>query len=161
MGRRAIVRSGDWTTSTRRRVTPGSLNAKPDLDTRTGIDRLMIAFYAKATTDDLIGEFFTDVIPFDLRHHLPVIGGFWESVLLGTQAYRAHNRSPLQLHAELDALQPLEPEHFDRWLELFRETVDEHFVGPRAEFAKLRSGMIAKRMLDVIATSRLAAAASR
>jgi len=67
----------------------------------------MIAFYAKATTDDLIGEFFTEVVPFDLRHHLPVIGDFWESVLLGTQAYRAHNRSPLQLHAELDALQPL------------------------------------------------------
>lgn len=137
------------------------MNVKPDLDTRSGIDRLMVAFYAKATTDDLIGEFFTDVVPFDLRHHLPVIGDFWESVLLGTQAYRKHNRSPLQLHAELDALEPLHPEHFDRWLELFRETVDELFTGPRADFAKLRSAMIAKRMLDVIAASRLAATASR
>ncbi len=121
----------------------------------------MIAFYAKATTDDLIGEFFTDVIPFDLRHHLPIIGDFWESVLLGTQAYRAHNRSPLQLHAELDALRPLRPDHFNRWLELFRETVDELFAGPRAEFAKQRSGMIARRMLEVIAAARLATAASR
>ena len=137
------------------------MNVKPDLDTRSGIDRLMVAFYAKATTDDLIGEFFTDVVPFDLRHHLPVIGDFWESVLLGTQAYRKHNRSPLQLHAELDALEPLHPEHFDRWLELFRETVDELFTGPRADIAKLRSAMIAKRMLDVIAASRLAATASR
>jgi hemoglobin len=137
------------------------MTAKPDLDTRAGIDRLMIAFYAKATTDDLIGEFFTDVVPFDLRHHLPVIGDFWESVLLGTQAYRAHNRSPLQLHAELDALQPLHSEHFDRWLELFRETVDELFAGPRAEFAKSRSGMIARRMLEAIADSRLAAVVSR
>lgn len=142
-------------------VRPGSVTPRPDLDTRLGIDRLMIAFYAKATTDDLIGEFFTDVISFDLRHHLPVIGDFWESVLLGTQAYRAHNRSPLQLHTVLDALRPLHPEHFDRWLELFGETVDEHFAGPRAEFAKQRSGMIARRMLEVIAAARLAAAASR
>jgi hemoglobin len=79
--------SGRWTISTR--VEAGSITAKLDLDTRSGIDRLMIAFYAKATTDDLIGEFFTDVVPFDLRCHLPVIGDFWESVLLGTQAYRA------------------------------------------------------------------------
>ena len=137
------------------------MTAKPDLDTRSGIDRLMIAFYAKATTDDVIGKFFTDVVPFDLRHHLPIIGDFWESVLLGTQAYRTHNRSPLRLHAELDALEPLQPEHFDRWLELFRETVDELFVGPRADFAKLRSGMIARRMLEIIADSRLVAAALR
>jgi hemoglobin len=136
------------------------VNVKHDLETRSGIDRLMVAFYAKATTDDLIGEFFTDVVPFDLRHHLPVIGDFWESVLLGTQAYRKHNRSPLQLHAELDAIEPLHPEHFDRWLELFRETVDELFAGPRADFAKLRSAMIAKRMLEVIAASRLTATAS-
>src|SRR5688572_31544333 len=139
---------------------PG-VTARPDLDTRAAIDRLMLAFYAKATTDDLIGEFFTDVVPFDLRQHLPIIGDFWESVLHGTQAYRAHNRSPLQLHAELDALQPLHPEHFDRWLELFRETVDELFAGPYTEFAKARSAMIAKRMLQVIAESRLAAAGSR
>ncbi len=137
------------------------MTPRSDLDTRAAIDRLMIAFYAKATTDDLIGEFFTDVVPFDLREHLPVIGDFWESVLLGTQAYRAHNRSPLQLHAELDALRPLHPEHFERWLELFRETVDELFAGPRAEFAKSRSGMIARRMLEVIADSRLAAAVHR
>jgi hemoglobin len=130
---------------------------RADLDTRSGIDRLMIAFYAKATSDDVIGEFFTDVVPFDLRHHLPIIGDFWESVLLGTQAYRVHNRNPLQLHAELDALEPLHPTHFDRWLDLFRGTVDELFAGPRAEFAKTRSEMIAKRMLQVIAASRLAA----
>jgi hemoglobin len=134
------------------------VNPSPDLDTRAGIDRLMIAFYAKATSDDVIGEFFTDVVPFDLRHHLPVIGDFWESVLLGTQAYRARERSPLQLHAELDALRPLESEHFDRWLALFRETVDELFAGPRAEFAKLRS---ARRMMEVIAASRLTSSVSR
>lgn len=130
------------------------MTTKPDLDTRSAIDRLMVAFYAKATTDDLIGEFFTDVVPFDLRHHLPIIGDFWESVLLNTQAYRVHNRNPLQLHAQLDALEPLEPAHFDRWLELFRTTVDELFAGPRAEYAKSRSGMIARRMLQVIAESR-------
>jgi hemoglobin len=116
----------------------------------------MSAFYAKAMADDVIGRFFTEVVPLDLEHHLPIIGDFWESVLLGTPAYRAHNRNPLQLHAEIDARESLHPAHFQRWLELFRKTVDALFAGPRAEFAKQRSGMIARRMMDVIAESRLA-----
>jgi hemoglobin len=130
--------------------------SKPDLDTRAGIDRLMEAFYGKAMVDDVIGRFFTEVVPLDLEHHLPIIGDFWESVLLGTPAYRSHNRNPLQLHAEIDARDPLHPVHFERWLQLFRGTVDELFAGPRAEFAKQRSAMIARRMMDVIIESRLA-----
>ena len=127
---------------------------KNDIETRDAIDELMRAFYTKAMADDVIGRFFTEVVQLDLAHHLPVIGDFWESLLLGTTAYRKHGRNPLQVHAELDAMEPLRIEHFERWLELFRNTVDELFAGPRAEFAKIRSRMIAGRMLSVIANSR-------
>lgn len=44
------------------------------------------------------------------------------------------------------------------WLELFRATVDELFAGPRAEFVKLRSRMIAGRMMTFIMDSRMTVA---
>jgi hypothetical protein len=38
---------------------------------------------------------------------------------------------------------PVGKAHFDRWLELFLETVDENFSGPKAEEAKGRALSIA------------------
>ena len=130
------------------------MKPKTDISTRADIDALMVAFYGKAMTDQVIGYFFTDVVQLDLEHHLPVIGDFWETVILSQPAYRRHQRNPLQVHAELDANSPLRDEHFDRWLHLFQSTVDELFAGPRAEFTKQRSTMIARRMIEYIATAR-------
>lgn len=127
---------------------------RTDITTRADIDRLMTAFYAKAMTDDVIGYFFTEVVRLDLAEHLPIIGDFWETVILAMPAYRKHGRNPLQVHADLDARSPLRQEHFDRWLQLFQSTVDELFAGPRAEFTKQRSTMIARRMLEFIASGR-------
>jgi hemoglobin len=127
-----------------------------DITTRSDIDRLIAAFYDKAMADAVIGHFFTAVVPLDLAHHLPVIGDFWESLILGNPAYRQHQRNPLQIHSELDAKEMLRGEHFDRWLALFQSTVDELFAGPRAELTKLRSTMIARRMMEFIAASRAA-----
>jgi hemoglobin len=41
---------------------------------------------------------------------------------------------------------PLGEPHFDRWLELFTEAVDEHFEGPVAELAKARAVKIARAL---------------
>jgi hemoglobin len=128
-----------------------------DIESRQDIDALMRLFYSKAMQDDRIGYFFTDVAKLDLEHHLPIIGDFWESLLLGGPAYRLRGRSPLVVHAELDAKEPLLPAHFERWLELFRASIAELFTGPRAEFARLRSEMIARRMIEFVAESRVAA----
>lgn len=128
--------------------------ATTDIETRGDIDDLMRAFYAKAMRDDVIGYLFTEVAQLDLAHHLPVIGDFWESILFGSPAYGKHRRNALQVHAGLDAKEPLQREHFDRWLTLFRRSVDENFLGPRAEFAKVRAGMIAQRMMDFLAETR-------
>jgi hemoglobin len=125
-----------------------------DIETRADIDELMNAFYAKAMTDPVIGHFFTEVVRLDLDHHLPIIGDFWESLLLGGPAYRNRGRSPLEVHAELDQKERLQTPHFHRWLELFSTTVDELFEGPRAGFAKMRGAMIARRMIEYIASAR-------
>ena len=124
-----------------------------DIDSRQDIDALMVRFYGKAMTDPVIGHLFTDVAKLDLEHHLPVIGDFWESTLFGTGVYSRHGRNPLLIHAELDRQERLRPEHFQRWLALFRETVDESFAGMRAEYAKQRGHAIAQRMQQYLLTS--------
>ncbi|HXG83944.1 MAG TPA: group III truncated hemoglobin [Pyrinomonadaceae bacterium] len=122
---------------------------KKDIETRADIDDLMNRFYARAMTDETIGYIF-EIAELDLKHHLPVIGDFWETLLFGTGNYQRHGRNPLQIHGQLSLKTPLRAAHFRRWLEIFRETVDETFTGERAEFAKLRAEMIANRMLNFV-----------
>ncbi|MBA3693200.1 MAG: group III truncated hemoglobin [Acidobacteria bacterium] len=123
---------------------------KNDIETRADIDDLMNRFYARAINDETIGYIFTDVAKLDLEHHLPVIGDFWETLLFGTGNYQKHGRNPLQVHAVLHQKSPLSARHFRRWLELFRETVDQSFAGERAGFIKLRAEAIANRMLNFV-----------
>jgi hemoglobin len=123
---------------------------KKDIQSRADIDDLMNRFYARAMNDEIIGFVFTDVARLDLTRHLPVIGDFWETLLFGTGSYQKHGRNPMQIHALLNLKTPLRTEHFRRWLEIFRETVDESFAGERAEFAKTRAEAIANRMQNYI-----------
>ncbi|MCW5960688.1 MAG: group III truncated hemoglobin [Pyrinomonadaceae bacterium] len=125
-----------------------------DIENRADIDLLMKEFYEKALADDKIGYLFTEVAKLDLEHHLPVIGDFWESLLLGARNYQRHGRNPLQVHGELHQKSPLKFEHFERWLELFNDCIDRSFEGERADFAKQRAGMIANRMLSFVSSNR-------
>lgn len=122
---------------------------KKDIETRRDIDDLMNRFYSKALNGEVIGYIFK-IVELDLEHHLPVIGDFWETLLLGAGNYQRHGRNPLQIHGLLSLKTTLRGEHFRRWLEIFRETVDETFAGERADFAKLRAEMIANRMLNFV-----------
>ncbi len=121
-----------------------------DIETRKDIDALMREFYRRAFADEEIGFIFTDVIKLDLEKHLPVIGDFWDSLLLGAKNYQRHGRNPLQIHAVINQKTPLETEHFRRWLKIFEATVDEMFSGERADFAKSRAESIANRMMNFI-----------
>lgn len=126
----------------------------PDIHSRDDIDALMVDFYGRAMKDPVIGPIFTDVAQLDLAHHLPVIGDFWESALFGTGVYAKHRRNPLLVHAELDRMSRLEPHHFERWVLLFSRCVDESFAGDRAEHAKFRGRMIARRMMEYLDATR-------
>ena len=121
-----------------------------DLESRKDIDALMARFYERAIGDDLIGYFFTDVAKLDLEHHLPVIGDFWEAMLFGTADYRKHGRNPLQVHAALHVKEPMRQEHFDRWLEIFDDTVASMYEGRRADVIRMRARMIAARIMEFV-----------
>jgi len=127
-----------------------------DIENRNDIDVLMNIFYKRALGDELIGFIFTDVAKLDLEHHLPIIGDFWETLLFRTGDYAKHGRNPLQVHGELNEKTPLLPEHFKRWLEIFTETIDQNYMGERADFLKMRAGAIARRMLEFVSCQSVA-----
>ncbi|MGI8788035.1 MAG: group III truncated hemoglobin [Pyrinomonadaceae bacterium] len=124
-----------------------------DIENRADIDDLMNRFYARAMSDKEIGYIFTDVAKLDLYHHLPIIGDFWETMLFGTGNYQKHERNPMQVHGELNQKTPLTFEHFNRWLEIFYETIDENFAGETSEYLKMRANAIANRMLEYVSRS--------
>ncbi|MGD9544890.1 MAG: group III truncated hemoglobin [Methylocystis sp.] len=83
-------------------------------------------FYAKGAEDPLLGPIFT-AIP-GLDEHMGIVANFWSRTLLGTDRYQGH---PFAAHINL----PIEPAHFTRWLELFRETASETLPETQAEQA--------------------------
>ncbi len=114
----------------------------PDITTHDDIKELIDTFYTKVQTDDVLGYIFNEVAQVDWPHHLPKMYAFWEFLLLGSaDAYRGN---PMQKHAELHAIYPLKVAHFDRWVALFQQTVDELFAGPTADSAKFRAFAIAE-----------------
>ena len=112
----------------------------PDIQTREDIALLVNEFYKKVIPDPLIGHFFTRVVHFSWEEHIPVMISFWESILLGGQSYKGN---PMIKHMELDALYPMDPLHFDRWLYLWQTTVRELFTGKKATEAIDRAHSIA------------------
>ena len=123
---------------------------KRDIENRDDIDLLMQIFYQRAMADETIGYIFTDVAKLDLKHHLPIIGDFWETLLFQSGSYQKHGRNPLMVHGELNEKEPLLPIHFERWLEIFTDAVDELFYGERSDFLKMRARMIGNRMLNFV-----------
>jgi hemoglobin len=115
-----------------------------DIETRADCERLVRAFYGRALEDPVIGFIFTDVAKLDLEAHVPKITSFWETILLGARSYGGGAFRP---HAVLHAQVGLRPGHFDRWLALWRTTVDELFAGPRAELAKTHAERVAQAFL--------------
>jgi hemoglobin len=113
----------------------------PDISTREDCERLVRTFYGRALTDPVIGFIFVDVAHLDLEAHVPKIASFWETILLGAQSYAGGAFRP---HAEINAQVPLRAGHFERWLWLWRTTVDELFAGARAELAKTHAERVAR-----------------
>ena len=105
----------------------------PDIATREDCERLVRAFYGRALIDPVIGFIFVDVAKLDLEAHVPKIASFWETILLGAQTYAGGAFRP---HAVINAQVQLRAGHFERWLWLWRMTVDELFAGERAELAR-------------------------
>lgn len=104
-----------------------------DIENIKDIQVLVNEFYDKVKADEKIGYIFHEIIGEDWSHHLPVMYSFWETVLLGKAGYTGN---PVKKHIDLDKQMPLKQEHYDRWLQLWKETVDTLYSGEIANDAK-------------------------
>ena len=121
-----------------------------DIDTREDIETLVDSFYQKALKDDSISHFFTEVVVLDWSVHIPLICDFWETVLLGKVVYKGN---PMVKHLELHQLSPLNEQHFDRWLYLWKQSIVNRYKGPVADEAYNRAYQIAQLMKYKIANT--------
>lgn len=118
------------------------METKKDIERLEDIRSLVDSFYGRVRRDVLIGGIFEGVIK-DWPLHLGKMYRFWQTVLLDQHTYQG---SPFPPHARM----PLERQHFDAWLRLWTETVDELFVGPKADDAKWRASKMAEMFLSKI-----------
>ncbi|UII30482.1 group III truncated hemoglobin [Fulvivirga ulvae] len=112
------------------------MSEQKEIQSREEIKQMVDSFYAKVNEDELLAPVFNDFAGVNWEKHLPVMYDFWSTVLLGEMSYKGN---PFLKHIPL----PVDRKHFDRWLNLFLETIDEHFTGNIAEEAKHRARSIA------------------
>lgn len=116
---------------------------KEDIRSREEVIKMVNKFYEKVRVDDKIGYIFEDIFKVNWDTHLEVMYNFWEGVLFYTASYTGN---PMTVHRQINNVVSLTPEHFNRWLQLFHQTIDENFNGEKAELAKQRATSIATVM---------------
>jgi hemoglobin len=112
-----------------------------DLSDASEVAEMVRRFYVEVAQDDLLGPVFNDVARVDWAEHLPKLTAFWCRMLLGIEGYRGN---ALQAHRRIHARSPFTTEQFDRWLEVFHETIDLGWRGPIADHAKALAVNIAR-----------------
>ncbi len=100
-----------------------------DISGRPDLVRLVDAFYAKVRADESLGHVFDEVAKVHWESHLPKLYDFWDTVIFRAGTFRGN---PIAAHANLIPLTGMGWPLFERWLELFRATVNELFAGERA-----------------------------
>lgn len=120
---------------------------KNDILTIEDIKLLVDTFYDKVREDKLIGPVFNDRIQNRWPQHLAKMYTFWQTILLGEHTYYG---TPFPPHAQL----PIEKEHFERWLSLFSQTLNELFSGEIAKEALWRANKMAEMFQYKIAHYR-------
>lgn len=104
-----------------------------DITTKHDVEHLVDTFYGCVLADESLSPFFKNL---DFKAHMPKMVHFWSFVLLDEPGYTT-NVTDKHMHM------PLSTVHFERWVALFHETVNELFAGEKAEMAKQRANLIA------------------
>jgi hemoglobin len=110
---------------------------KKEIEEIGDIERLVSLFYDKVNQDNLLSEVFNAHAKTNWESHLPKMVQFWSGILLDTSEYRG---KPFDAHAKQS--DHISPEHFKRWIALFRETISENFEGEKAALAIQRAESI-------------------
>lgn len=105
---------------------------RPDIASRADVNDLVIAFYREVMFDDLLQPVFEEVAEVDWAEHILRLIDYWCWILLGQEGDRG---ALTRTHRSLHQLQPIEPEHCDRWFALWQQVVRTRFAGAIADRA--------------------------
>lgn len=81
------------------------------------IETIVRTFYNRVRADSLLGPIFEKHIQ-HWEPHLQNMFAFWSAIMLNTRRY---NGRPMPKHVAL----PIDAEYFDRWLQIFNNTVEQ------------------------------------
>jgi hemoglobin len=102
-----------------------------DLDSRDEILEMVTRQCADIVQDELLGPYFDfGAGHIDWKAHIGAVTDFWCHVLLYAPDYEI---DVIEQHRSLHQHAPFGPDLFDRWLDVFRATVDGGWVDPNAE----------------------------
>lgn len=116
---------------------------KKQIETKEDVHLLVTTFYNKILKDEMLSPFFSYIRDNHWDKHLQLLESFWNNILFYTGNYYGN---PLEVHKTLHHFKTLQRENFERWLQLFNETVNDLFEGEKAELAKQRAISIATVM---------------
>jgi len=110
--------------------------SKKDIEQREDVELLVHTFYGKVREHPVLGPIFNGIIT-DWPLHLEHLSDFWEMILLQTGP-GAGKFNPVKVHREVDRKMDhsITQAHFGNWLELWFGTLEGHFEGRVAEYAK-------------------------
>lgn len=109
---------------------------KPDINSKEDIIQMVDSFYAKVNEDEKLSAIFNEFAGVDWESHLPKMYRFWNTLIFGEMSYKG---SPFEKHIPL----PVDKSHFEQWIGLFEQNLDEQFEGEKVNEIKSRARAIA------------------
>jgi hemoglobin len=124
------------------------------LENRQDLSLLVHTFYGEIREDETLGPIFNGHISdSQWPEHLSKLTDFWESQLFGVAKFRGN---PSQKHKSVDANlnYSITENHFEKWLQLWFETIDRLFDGEMASLAKEAARKMATAQYLIINKNR-------
>ena len=119
------------------------MNAPATATPEQVIDGFIDCFYARVFKDPLLAPVFLTQAGIDPAVHIPHIKAYWRKMLLGDSAYSRHM---MQKHRNLHRAGPLAQQHYDRWLLLFEQALDESAPSELIDRARMLGRRVAGNM---------------
>lgn len=108
-----------------------------DTITEDNIETMVYTFYARIRRHEVLGPVFNGRLEGRWKLHQENMVDFWSNVLLRTGRYFGN---PLVKHRKVSTI---ERGHFDDWLVLFRETLDDIYTPEMVEVIHLAARRMA------------------
>ncbi|APQ16584.1 group III truncated hemoglobin [Maribacter hydrothermalis] len=121
-----------------------------EITNREDVSLLVHTFYDKIRQNDMLGPIFNSHITNDeWPAHLDKLTDFWETNLFGIAKFKG---SPTTKHINVDKSlkHTMSENHFETWLQLWFETIDELYTGELAMRAKESAGRMAAGQFGMV-----------